>query len=193
MIDANPQFARFAPTSGTRRALITGVTGQDGSYLAEFLMNAGYEVHGLIRRSSTFSTERVEHLYQDPHDVSPESKGQQLHLHYGDVTESSRLARLLKQIEPDEVYNLGAQSHVRVSFDQPVYTAEGGTKNKGAIRGENKVRDVDMPDHFLDWLQCLRSRKTPNASIDAGYQHAVACLMAMESFRTGKRTVSNPS
>jgi GDPmannose 4,6-dehydratase len=141
MINANPHFAahRHAHTSGGRRkrALITGVTGQDGSYLAEFLLGAGYDVHGLIRRSSTFSTERVEHLYRDPHEAT--STEGQLQLHYGDLTDSSSLARLLKQIEPDEVYNLGAQSHVRVSFDQPVYTAD--TTGVGTLRLLEAVRD----------------------------------------------------
>jgi GDPmannose 4,6-dehydratase len=94
------------------RALITGITGQDGSYLAELLLAKGYEVHGIIRRSSTFSTERIDHIYGD------------LHLHYGDVTDGGAIARLFGEIDPDEVYNLAAQSHVRVSFDQPAYTAQ---------------------------------------------------------------------
>ncbi len=102
-----------------RRAFITGITGQDGSYLAEFLLNKGYEVHGLIRRASTFNTERIEHLYSDPHD--PEAK---LFLHYGDLNDGASLMNLVLSIEPDEIYNLAAQSHVRVSFDQPLYTAD---------------------------------------------------------------------
>jgi len=101
------------------RALITGITGQDGSYLAELLLAKGYEVHGIVRRSSTFGTERIEHVYSDPHDA-----GKRLHLHYGDLTDGNGLSRLLREIKPTEVYNLGAQSHVRVSFDQPVYTAD---------------------------------------------------------------------
>jgi len=138
MIDANRQFPDLG---GKKRALITGVTGQDGSYLAEFLLEAGYEVHGLIRRSSTFGTERIEHLYRDPHDVAPECE-QQLQLHYADLTEASSLSRLLKQIEPDEVYNLGAQSHVRVSFDQPVYTAD--TTGVGALKLLEALRDYQQ-------------------------------------------------
>ena len=97
----------------TKRALITGITGQDGSYLAELLLQKGYEVHGLIRRASTFNTHRIDHLYVDPHD--PEAK---LFLHYGDLSDGARLVTLLSEINPDEVYNLAAQSHVRVSFDE---------------------------------------------------------------------------
>ncbi len=100
-------------------ALITGITGQDGSYLAELLLSKGYEVHGLIRRASTFNTHRIEHLYQDPHEA-----GAQLTLHYGDLTDGSRLTTLLARLQPDEVYHLATQSHVRVSFDEPEYTAE---------------------------------------------------------------------
>lgn len=121
----------------TKKALITGVTGQDGSYLAELLLNKGYEVHGLIRRASTFNTVRLEHLYRDPHD--PEAR---LFLHYGDLTEGSRLATLLQDIRPDEVYNLGAQSHVRVSFDDPEYT--GNTTGLGSMRLLEAVRKGAM-------------------------------------------------
>ena len=102
-----------------KKALITGITGQDGSYLAELLLSKGYEVHGLIRRSSTFSTSRIDHLYIDPHE--PESK---LFLHYGDLSDSSQLTNLFYDIKPDEIYHLGAQSHVRVSFDMPEYTGD---------------------------------------------------------------------
>ena len=103
----------------TKKALITGITGQDGSYLAELLLLKGYEVHGLIRRASTFNTQRIDHLYLDPH--NPKAK---LFLHYGDLTDGSRLATLLAQIKPQEIYNLAAQSHVRVSFDEPEYTGD---------------------------------------------------------------------
>jgi GDPmannose 4,6-dehydratase len=102
-----------------RRAFITGITGQDGSYLAELLLAKGYEVHGLVRRSSSFNTERIDHIYQDPHESDV-----QLRLHYGDLSDGNGLTRLLLEIEPDEVYNLAAQSHVRVSFDQPLYTVD---------------------------------------------------------------------
>jgi len=102
-----------------KRALITGITGQDGSYLSELLISKGYEVHGIIRRSSSFNTERIDHLYHDPHE-----KTVRLVLHYGDLTDGSSLRSIISQIQPTEIYNLGAQSHVRVSFDQPVYTVE---------------------------------------------------------------------
>jgi len=116
-----------------RKALITGITGQDGSYLAEFLLSKGYEVHGLIRRSSTFNTQRIDHIYLDPHD--PNAK---LFLHYGDLTDQSTLTNIIWNIRPDEIYNLGAQSHVRVSFDLPEYTGDvdalGTTRLLEAIR-----------------------------------------------------------
>tara|TARA_B100001287_G_scaffold117588_1_gene98936 strand:+ start:2815 stop:3945 length:1131 start_codon:yes stop_codon:yes gene_type:complete len=101
-----------------KKAIITGITGQDGSYLAEFLLKKGYEVHGIKRRSSSFNTERIDHLYQDPHESNP-----QLILHYGDLTDSTNLIRILQSVQPDEIYNLGAQSHVAVSFETPEYTA----------------------------------------------------------------------
>jgi GDPmannose 4,6-dehydratase len=101
-----------------KTALITGVTGQDGAYLAELLLEKGYEVHGIKRRSSSFNTERIDHLYQDPHDPDP-----RFHLHYGDLTDSTNLIRIVQETRPDEIYNLGAQSHVQVSFDTPEYTA----------------------------------------------------------------------
>ena len=102
-----------------KKALITGITGQDGSYLAEFLLDKGYEVHGIKRRASQFNTQRIDHLYQDPHE-----SGRRLLLHYGDLTDTSNLTRILNEVEPDEVYNLGAQSHVAVSFEAPEYTAD---------------------------------------------------------------------
>lgn len=101
------------------RALITGITGQDGSYLAEYLLKTGYEVHGIIRRASTFNTARIEHLYKDPH-----VENAMLRLHYGDITDSSRIKTLIQEVEPDYVFNLAAQSHVKVSFDMPIHTAE---------------------------------------------------------------------
>ena len=101
-----------------KKALITGITGQDGAYLAEFLLRRGYEVHGVKRRSSSFNTERIDHLYQDPHEPSP-----RLRLHYGDLTDSTNLTRVIQQVQPDEIYNLAAQSHVAVSFETPEYTA----------------------------------------------------------------------
>ena len=102
-----------------KKALITGITGQDGSYLAELLLEKGYEVHGIIRRASTFNTERIDHLYQDPH-----INGVRLFLHYGDLVDSANLVKLVYEIQPDEIYNLAAQSHVRVSFDSPEFTGD---------------------------------------------------------------------
>lgn len=124
-----------------RRALITGITGQDGSYLAEFLLGKGYEVHGIIRRASTFNTQRIDHLYQDPHDPSA-----RLFLHFGDLADSSRLTTLLTQIAPDEVYHLAAQSHVRVSFDEPEYT--GDVSALGTIRLLEAIRAADISTRF---------------------------------------------
>ncbi|MEM9883416.1 MAG: GDP-mannose 4,6-dehydratase [Planctomycetota bacterium] len=106
-----------------KRALITGITGQDGSYLAELLLEKGYDVHGIIRRASTFNTDRIDHLYTDPHDSDDEHRGR-LSLHYADLTDANSLFKIVRAVKPTEVYNLGAQSHVRVSFDQPIYTAE---------------------------------------------------------------------
>ena len=117
-----------------KRALVTGVTGQDGSYLAEFLLSKGYEVHGLIRRASTFNTDRIDHLYQDPHE-----SGARLFLHYGDLSDSTGIRRVIGKVKPDEVYNLGAQSHVRVSFDQPEYTAD--IVSTGTLRLLDAIRD----------------------------------------------------
>lgn len=119
-----------------KKALITGVTGQDGSYLAELLLEKGYEVHGIIRRSSSFNTGRVMHFYKDPHE--PDNR---FFLHYGDLMDSSGLERLIQKIQPDEVYNLGAQSHVRVSFDTPLYTVD--SVAMGTMRLLEAIRNVD--------------------------------------------------
>jgi GDPmannose 4,6-dehydratase len=124
-----------------KRALITGVTGQDGSYLAELLLEKGYEVHGLIRRASTFNTGRVEHLYTDPH-----VEGAKFFLHYGDLTDGSRLVTLLDKIRPDEVYHLAAQSHVRVSFDEPEFT--GDTTGIGTTRILEAIRMIGLECRF---------------------------------------------
>lgn len=124
-----------------KKALITGITGQDGSYLAELLLTKGYEVHGLIRRASTFNTARIDHLFRDPHE-----RGNNLTLHYADLTDGSRLATLLTAIQPDEVYNLAAQSHVRVSFDEPEYTAD--TTGLGSVRLLEAVRVAGVSCRF---------------------------------------------
>src|SRR5215216_5537800 len=114
-------------------ALITGITGQDGAYLTEFLLDKGYEVHGIKRRSSLFNTERIDHLYKDPHE-----KGIRFKLHYGDLTDSTNLIRIIQEVQPDEIYNLGAMSHVKVSFDTPEYTAN--TDGIGTLRILEAVR-----------------------------------------------------
>ncbi|MBD1911951.1 MULTISPECIES: GDP-mannose 4,6-dehydratase [unclassified Leptolyngbya] len=117
-----------------KRALITGITGQDGSYLSELLLEKGYEVHGIIRRTSTFNTDRIDHIYEDPH-----SEHARLFLHYGDLTDGTTLRRILEEVEPHEIYNLGAQSHVRVSFDAPEYTVD--TVAMGTLRLLEAIRD----------------------------------------------------
>lgn len=123
-----------------KRALITGITGQDGSYLAELLLEKGYEVHGIIRRASTFNTSRIDHLYKDPHQKT------NLYLHYGDIADSSNISRLLEDIKPDEIYNLAAQSHVRVSFDTPEYT--GDVTGLGVVRLLDAIRDSKIKTKF---------------------------------------------
>jgi len=124
-----------------KKALITGITGQDGSYLAELLLEKGYEVHGIIRRASTFNTERIEHLYHDPH-----IHGVRLHLHYGDLSDGSNLNRILEKIGPDEIYHLGAQSQVRVSFDLPEYT--GDISGLGTVRLLDAIRETEIKTKF---------------------------------------------
>lgn len=120
-----------------RRALITGITGQDGAYLAEFLLAKGYEVHGIKRRASSFNTDRIDHLYQDPHD-----RNVQMHLHYGDLTDATNLIRIVQQVQPDEIYNLAAQSHVAVSFETPEYT--GNSDALGTLRLLEAVRILGL-------------------------------------------------
>jgi GDPmannose 4,6-dehydratase len=122
-----------------KKALITGITGQDGAYLAELLLGKGYEVHGIKRRSSLFNTDRIDHLYQDPHE-----QGVKLHLHYGDLTDASNLTRIIHEVQPDEIYNLGAMSHVQVSFEQPEYTAN--VDGLGALRLLEAIRFLGMAE-----------------------------------------------
>ncbi len=138
----------------SKKALITGITGQDGSYLAEFLLSRDYEVHGLIRRASTFNTSRIDDLYQDPH-VS----GVKLFLHYGDLTDGSNLERLINKIKPDEIYHLGAQSHVRVSFDMPEYTAN--TVALGTLRLLETIRNSSLPIKFYNAASSEMFGSTP--------------------------------
>lgn len=124
-----------------KTALITGITGQDGSYLAELLLEKGYDVHGIIRRSSTFNTGRIDHIFQDPHETH-----KRLFLHYGDIADSSNISRLIQQIQPDEIYHLAAQSHVRVSFDTPEYT--GDVTGLGTLRILDAIRDAGVKPRF---------------------------------------------
>ena len=124
-----------------KKALITGITGQDGSYLTELLLEKGYEVHGVIRRSSSFNTDRIDHLYKDAH-----INGVKLFLHYGDLSDSSNIARILEKIKPDEIYNLGAQSHVRVSFDVPEYT--GDVVGLGTLRILDAIKEAGIKTKF---------------------------------------------
>jgi GDPmannose 4,6-dehydratase len=129
------------PSTAAKRALITGITGQDGSYLAELLLSKGYWVHGVVRRSSSFNTDRIEHLYRDPHDPAA-----RLFLHYGDLVDGTGLREILSRVKPDEVYNLGAQSHVKVSFDQPVYTVQADAL--GTMNLLEAIRDTGQPIRF---------------------------------------------
>jgi GDPmannose 4,6-dehydratase len=122
-------------------ALLTGITGQDGAYLAEFLLQKNYEVHGIIRRSSSFNTTRIAHIFQDPHETNL-----RLHLHYGELTDGSRLEQLVTKIQPDEVYNLGAQSHVKVSFDEPIFSSD--VDGLGALRMLEAIRQVGAEQHI---------------------------------------------
>src|SRR5271154_5510584 len=122
-----------------KKALITGVTGQDGAYLAQLLLEKGYEVHGIKRRASSFNTDRIDHLYQDPHERSV-----RLHLHYGDLTDTSNLIRIIQQVQPDEIYNLAAQSHVAVSFETPEYTANADAL--GALRLLEAIRILGLSE-----------------------------------------------
>lgn len=140
---SHPQssLGKIRPMNAEKTALITGITGQDGSYLAEFLLSKGYEVHGVIRRSSSFNTGRIDHIYHDPHESGPN-----LTLHYGDLTDSSVLMNLIMKIKPDEVYNLGAQSHVAVSFDMPEFTAD--SVAIGNLRLLEALRYADRPVRF---------------------------------------------
>ncbi|MFP3953220.1 MAG: GDP-mannose 4,6-dehydratase [Candidatus Acetothermia bacterium] len=124
-----------------KKALVTGITGQDGSYLAELLLEKGYEVHGIIRRASTFNTQRIDHLYQDPHETD-----RNLKLHYGDLVDASNISRLVEKINPDEIYNLAAQSHVAVSFEQPEYTAE--VDALGTLRLLDAIKDARVDTRF---------------------------------------------
>ena len=154
-----------ASSTDTKKALITGITGQDGSYLAELLLEQGYEVHGIVRRSSSFNTDRIDHIYVDPHEH--EAK---LFLHYGDLTDGQNITNLVLDVQPDEIYNLGAQSHVRVSFDVPVYTVQttavGALNILEAARQLNRQKQVRVyqassSEMFGDVLETPQTENTP--------------------------------
>ena len=158
-----------------KRALISGITGQDGSYLAELLLEKGYEVHGIIRRSASFNTDRLDHIYQDPHD-----KGARLFLHYGDLNDGASLATIIRNTKPTEVYNLGAQSHVRVSFDNPVYTADtvaSALKPSKPSATTSSSAAIRSTTSFIPrWARsgkCLRPRR--HRSIRSPYSCAKVC------------------
>src|SRR5436305_3995287 len=137
MMSPAPIDGKMNTITSTRRALVTGITGQDGSYLAELLLGKGYEVHGIIRRSSSFNTARLDAIYQDPHE-----ENRRLILHYGDLNDASSLNRILRIVDAHEIYNLGAQSHVKVSFDTPEYTAE--VTGVGSVRLLEAIRELEI-------------------------------------------------
>lgn len=166
-----------------KKALITGITGQDGSYLAELLLEKGYEVHGIIRRASSFNTWRINHLYEDPHEFS------KLKLHYGDLTDATNLIRIIQEVQPDEIYNLGAQSHVQVSFDAPEFTANsdglGTLRILEAIRilklnNKTKLYQASTSELFGDTPQVPQNEQTP---FKPRSPYAVAKLYAYEIIR----------
>ena len=142
-----------------KKALITGITGQDGSYLADLLLEKGYEVHGIIRRASTFNTSRIDHLYADPH-----INGVRLFLHYGDLADSVNLVKLLYELKPDEIYHLGAQSHVRVSFDIPEYTSD--VTGVGTIRILEAIRETGIRSQFLPGFEQRDVRQSAGGAAD---------------------------
>lgn len=160
-----------------KKALISGITGQDGSYLAEFLLQKGYEVHGILRRSSSFNTGRIEHLYFDEW-VRDMKQKRTINLHYGDMTDSSSLIRIIQQVQPDEIYNLAAQSHVKVSFDVPEYTAEA-----------DAVGTLRMLEQYAswDWKRKPASIRLllPNCSARCRKCHKKKQLRSIPALRTG--------
>jgi GDPmannose 4,6-dehydratase len=158
-----------------KRALITGITGQDGSYLTELLLEKGYQVFGIVRRSSSFNTDRIDHLYQDPHEP-----GARLRMFYGDLNDSSSLNAILRKTEPDEIYNLGAQSHVRVSFDVPEYTGE--VTGLGTVRILEAIRDTGIKPKFYQASSSElfgRVREVPQTELTPFYPRSpYACAKA---------------
>lgn len=169
-----------------KTALVTGITGQDGSYLTELLLRKKYEVHGIIRRASTFNTDRIEHLFQDPHE-----KRVKLRLHYGDITESSSITSILQEVKPDEIYNMAAQSHVRVSFDMPEYTVN--TVALGALRLLEGIRILGLKSKFYQASSSEMFGNSPppqneNTPFNPRSPYGVAKLMAHQmtvNYRNG--------
>ena len=158
-----------------KKALITGITGQDGSYLADLLLEKGYEVHGIIRRASTFNTARIDHLYADPH-----INGVKLFLHYGDLADSVNLVKLLYALKPEEIYHLAAQSHVRVSFDIPEYTSD--VTGVGTIRILEAIREAGIAFAFLSGIEQRNVRKS--ASSSAKRKDAILAAQSLRRFKS---------
>ena len=169
-----------------KKALITGITGQDGSYLAEFLLEKGYEVHGLKRRSSSFNTGRINHLYQDPHEDK-----RNFILHYGDLTDSTSLIRLIKEIQPDEIYNLGAQSHVQVSFEVPEYTSDADGFGTLRLLEAILILDISKKVRFYqastpELCQTVQKSKPDRRSVSIRLR-LLNCLAKLRRFRRKRR------
>lgn len=164
-----------------KKALITGITGQDGSYLAEFLLEKGYEVHGIVRRSSTFNTDRIDHIYQDPHE-----KERRLILHYGDLTDASNISRFISKYKPDEIYNLGAQSHVKVSFETPEYTTD--VDALGTLRILDAIKDIGLTTKFYQASSSEmfgKVRETPQSETTPFYPRSpYACAKVFAHWAT---------
>jgi len=169
-----------------KKALITGITGQDGSYLAELLIEKGYEVHGIVRRSSSFNTQRINHIYQDPHEPTPK-----LILHYGDLTDGQGITNLVLDVEPDEIYNLGAQSHVRVSFDAPAYTVNvvgiGALNVLEAARQLNKKKETRVYQASSSEMSLVR--KSMRSIRQSTTVKVTTCLRPTEFCSTMNRLV----
>ena len=163
-----------------KKALITGITGQDGSYLAEFLLSKDYETHGLIRRSSSFNTERIDHIYVDPH-----NPGASLYLHYGDLSDSSSLTNLIYKIDPDEIYHLAAQSHIRVSFDMPEYS--NNVTGLGTVRILESIRRSGIKCRFFQASSSEMYGSSPPPQNESTLFHPKAPMHAANCWLTGQR------
>ena len=161
-----------------KKALVTGITGQDGSYLAELLLDKGYEVHGIVRRASTFNTDRLDHLYRDP--LVDDTN---LYLHYGDLADAVQLVKLLYDLQPDEIYNLGAQSHVRVSFDIPEYT--GDVTGVGAVRILEAIREAGLVEK-VRYYQASSSEMFGNSIDDDGFQRETTPMTPVSPYGCAK-------